>query len=204
MIQVDISPTEIDSNRGVAAPVVGDTRSAMGAFLAALEPGQVKPRVEWLNALGEHKRKNVDRMAAELSADPHPMNFSSALRAIRDVLADKRNVFVVNEGANTLDFGRNIIDMYEPRKRLDCGTLSVMGVGQGYAIAATVVSGEPVVAIEGDSAFGFSGMNWRRFAGITFRSSSWCSTITESTAAIHPEHIRLLRQDSFRMLGTTR
>jgi len=34
----------------------------------------------------------------------------------------------------------------------------VMGIGMGYAIGAAVVSGEPVVAIEGDSAFGFSGM----------------------------------------------
>jgi oxalyl-CoA decarboxylase len=112
----------------------------------------------WLHTLAEHKQKNIDRMVAQLSADPHPMNFSSALRAVRDVLADKHHVYVVNEGANTLDFARNIIDMHEPRRRLDSGTLSVMGVGQGYAIAAAVVSGKPVVAIEGDSAFGFSGM----------------------------------------------
>jgi oxalyl-CoA decarboxylase len=86
------------------------------------------------------------------------MNFSSALRAVRDVLADKRDVHIVNEGANTLDFARNIIDMYEPRSRLDSGTWGVMGIGMGYAIATAVVTGGPVVAIEGDSAFGFSGM----------------------------------------------
>ena len=33
-----------------------------------------------------------------------------------------------------------------------------MGIGMGYAIGAAVVTGKPVVAIEGDSAFGFSGM----------------------------------------------
>ena len=86
------------------------------------------------------------------------MDFYSALRAIRDVLVSRPDVYVVNEGANTLDFGRNIIDMYEPRKRLDAGTWGVMGIGMGYAIGAAVVSGKPVVAIEGDSAFGFSGM----------------------------------------------
>jgi oxalyl-CoA decarboxylase len=86
------------------------------------------------------------------------MNFSSALRAIRDVLAGKPDTYVVNEGANTLDFGRDIIDMHEPRKRLDSGTWGVMGIGMGYAIGAAVTSGKPVVAIEGDSAFGFSGM----------------------------------------------
>jgi oxalyl-CoA decarboxylase len=97
-------------------------------------------------------------MAGRLNADPSPMNFSSALRAVRNALTDRPDVFVVNEGANTLDFGRNIIDMYEPRKRLDSGTWGIMGIGMGYAIAAAVVSGKPVVAIEGDSAFGFSGM----------------------------------------------
>src|SRR5206468_1180877 len=34
----------------------------------------------------------------------------------------------------------------------------VMGIGMGFAVAAAVVSGEQVIAIEGDSAFGFSGM----------------------------------------------
>jgi oxalyl-CoA decarboxylase len=48
--------------------------------------------------------------------------------------------------------------MYLPRHRLDSGTWGVMGIGMGYAIAAAVESGAPVVAIEGDSAFGFSGM----------------------------------------------
>ena len=51
-----------------------------------------------------------------------------------------------------------MIDMSVPRHRLDSGTWGVMGIGMGYAIAAAVESGEPVVAIEGDSAFGFSGM----------------------------------------------
>ena len=91
-------------------------------------------------------------MQARFNADPHPMNFSSALRAIRDVLDKQSGVFVVNEGANTLDFGRNIIDMGEPRKRLDCGTWGVMGIGMGYAIGAAVETGAQVVAIEGDSA----------------------------------------------------
>ena len=48
--------------------------------------------------------------------------------------------------------------MYKPRKRLDVGTWGVMGIGMGFAVAAAVESGEPVIAIEGDSAFGFSGM----------------------------------------------
>jgi oxalyl-CoA decarboxylase len=157
-VQVDIVPTEMDSNRPIAAPVVGDIGSAMTAFLEALKPGQIQAPAAWTKAIEERKRYNVDRMSARLNANPNPMNFSSALRAIRDVLAGRLDIYVVNEGANTLDFGRDIIDMYEPRKRLDCGTWGVMGIGMGFAIGAAVTTGKPVVAIEGDSAFGFSGM----------------------------------------------
>jgi oxalyl-CoA decarboxylase len=86
------------------------------------------------------------------------MNFHSALRAIRDVLKTRPDINVVNEGANTLDYARSIIDMYEPRKRFDSGTWGIMGIGMGFSIGAAVTSGKQVVAIEGDSAFGFSGM----------------------------------------------
>ena len=65
---------------------------------------------------------------------------------------------LVNEGANALDFTRSIVDMYKPRKRLDVGTWGIMGIGMGFAVAAAVETGLPVIAIEGDSAFGFSGM----------------------------------------------
>ena len=157
-VQVDISPTEIDSNRAIAAPVVGDIKSAFAAFNAALKPGQIKPQAAWTDEIGKRKQQNVERMAARLNADPSPMNFSSALRAVRNALATQPDVYIVNEGANTLDFGRNIIDMDKPRHRLDSGTWGVMGIGMGYAIGAAAVTGKPVVAIEGDSAFGFSGM----------------------------------------------
>ncbi len=158
LIQVDIQATEIDSNRAIAAPVVGDIKSVFAAFNAALKPGQIKRQAAWMDEMAKRKQQNVERMAARLNADPSPMNFSSALRAVRNALASQPDVYIVNEGANTLDFGRNIIDMALPRHRLDSGTWGVMGIGMGYAIGAAAVTGKPVVAIEGDSAFGFSGM----------------------------------------------
>jgi len=158
IVQIDIAATEMDSNRAIVAPVVGDIKSVFTALNAAMKPGQIKPQGPWLDEMGKRKQQNVERMAARLNADPNPMNFSSALRAVRNALATQPDVYIVNEGANTLDFGRNIIDMDKPRHRLDSGTWGVMGIGMGYAVAAAAVTGKPVVAIEGDSAFGFSGM----------------------------------------------
>jgi oxalyl-CoA decarboxylase len=157
-IQLDIEPTEIDSNRAIAAPVVGDIGSSASALLAMMKPGQIRAPSAWLDQLAHHKRHNIERMASRLAANPNPMDFYSALGAIKGVLADKPEVYVVNDGANTLDIARNVIDMRLPRRRLDSGTWGVMGISMGYAIGAAVVSGKPVVAIDGDSAFGFSGM----------------------------------------------
>ena len=157
-IQIDIAPTEIDSNVAIAAPLIGDIGSCVSALVAGLGANWAKPPAEWTGAINDRKDKNLTKMAATLALNPSPMNFHSALNVIRNVVKARPDIIIVNEGANTLDFARSIVDMYEPRKRLDVGTWGIMGIGMGFSIAAAVVTGKPVIAIEGDSAFGFSGM----------------------------------------------
>jgi oxalyl-CoA decarboxylase len=157
-IQIDIAPTEMDSNVAIAAPLVGDIGSCVSALLAGMGANWAKPPAEWTGAIAERKDKNLSKMAVTLAQRPSPMNFHSALSVVRDQIKARPDIVLVNEGANTLDFTRSIVDMYEPRKRLDVGTWGIMGIGMGYAVAAAVVTGKPVLAIEGDSAFGFSGM----------------------------------------------
>ena len=157
-IQIDISPTEMDSNVRIDAPVVGDIGSCVSALLAGIGNNWAKPPAEWLNAVYDRKNKNVAKMAETLAKDPSPMNFHSALNVVRDIFKEHPDTLLVNEGANALDFTRSIVDMYKPRKRLDVGTWGVMGIGMGFAVAAAVESNERVIAVCGDSAFGFSGM----------------------------------------------
>ena len=157
-IQIDIAPTEIDSNVAIAAPVIGDIGSCVSALLAAMGAQWPKPPAGWTGVVTERKDKNLAKMAATLAARPSPMSFQSALGVIREAVKARPDAMVVNEGANTLDFARSIVDMYEPRRRLDVGTWGIMGIGMGFAVAAAVTTGKPVIAIEGDSAFGFSGM----------------------------------------------
>jgi oxalyl-CoA decarboxylase len=157
-IQLDISPQEMDSNVRIDAPLVGDIGSCVGALLAAIGTDWARPPAEWLGAIAERKNRNLARMAETLARDPSPMNFHSALAVVRDIVKANPEAILVNEGANALDFTRSIVDMYRPRKRLDVGTWGVMGIGMGFSVAAAVVSAQPVIAIEGDSAFGFSGM----------------------------------------------
>jgi oxalyl-CoA decarboxylase len=134
-VQVDISPTEADSNVRIDAPVVGDIGSCVKALLAGIGSGWQKPPSDWLDAITERKNKNVAKMAETLAKNPSPMSFQSALNVVRDIVKANPDAVLVNEGANALDFTRSIVDMYKPRKRIDVGTWGIMGIGMGYCVA---------------------------------------------------------------------
>ncbi|HWF94697.1 MAG TPA: oxalyl-CoA decarboxylase [Xanthobacteraceae bacterium] len=157
-IQIDIEPKEMDSNVGIVAPLVGDIGSCVAALLAGIDGKWPAPSVDWVGAVNAKKEENIAKMAPRLMKNSTPMDFHGALGALRTVVKERPDAILVNEGANTLDLARGVIDMYKPRKRLDVGTWGVMGIGMGYAIAAAIETGKPVLAVEGDSAFGFSGM----------------------------------------------
>src|ERR1700737_4729554 len=157
-IQIDIEPKEMDSNVAIVAPLVGDIGSCVSALLESMDGKWPRPPADWIDAVNERKQANIAKMAPRLMKNSAPMDFHSALGALRTVIKQRPDAILVNEGANTLDLARGIIDMYQPRKRLDVGTWGIMGIGMGYCIAAAIETGKPVLAIEGDSAFGFSGM----------------------------------------------
>jgi oxalyl-CoA decarboxylase len=157
-IQVDIEPKEMDSNVEVAAPVVGDIGSCVAALLAGMGSSWPAPPADWVKAVSAKREENVAKMAPRLMNNSVPMDYHGALGVLRTIVKERPDAILVNEGANTLDLARGVIDMYQPRKRIDVGTWGIMGIGMGYAIAAAVETGKPVLAVEGDSAFGFSGM----------------------------------------------
>jgi oxalyl-CoA decarboxylase len=162
-IQVDIEPKEMDSNVEIAAPLVGDIGSCVAALLEGMGGKDLggkwpAPPSEWTKAVNTKREENIAKMAPRLMKNTAPMDFHGALGALRTIIKERPDAILVNEGANTLDIARGVIDMYQPRKRLDVGTWGVMGIGMGFAIAAAIETGKPVLAIEGDSAFGFSGM----------------------------------------------
>jgi len=157
-IQVDIEPKEMDSNVEIAAPLVGDIGSCVAALLDAMGGNWPAPPADWLNSVKAKRDDNVAKMAPRLMNNNSPMDYHGALGVLRTIVKERPDAILVNEGANTLDLARGVIDMHQPRKRLDVGTWGVMGIGMGTAIAAAVETGKPVLCVEGDSAFGFSGM----------------------------------------------
>lgn len=161
-IQLDIDPEEIDINRPIAAPVVGDLRSSLMALVAEMGTRKMSTDPAWLPSLQAMTKEKNAKFAQRLQANAaaQPMDHWTALGAIKPVMAANPDVILVNEGANTLDDTRDTLDMSLPRHRIDCATWAIMGMGMGSAVGAAVATGKSVVAIEGDSAFGFSGMDF--------------------------------------------
>jgi oxalyl-CoA decarboxylase len=158
LIQIDIEPREMDSNVEITAPVVGDIGSCVQALIDGMGGNWPAPPADWVGAVTAKREENVAKMAPRLMNNNVPMDYHGALGVLRTIVKERPDAILVNEGANALDLTRGIIDMYQPRKRLDVGTWGVMGIGMGYAVGACIETGKPVLAIEGDSAFGFSGM----------------------------------------------
>ncbi|MBD5250210.1 MAG: oxalyl-CoA decarboxylase [Barnesiella sp.] len=160
-VQLDVEPTEIDRNVPIAAPVVGDMNLSLDAILEGLAKTKTQADPTWVPSLqAEAKEKNA-KFAARLAdaAKLQPMTHWSALSVVKPILESNPDIILINEGANTLDDTRDTVNMSLPRHRVDCASWSIMGMGIGSTIGAAVSTGKSVVAVMGDSAFGFSGMD---------------------------------------------
>lgn len=159
-VQLEIEATEFDSNQKIDAPLQGDLNSILAKLVPALEKTGYQTPQAWLDEISAKTAENAAKFAKRVEAGETNAKFGyyGTLEPIKEYFLKNPDTYLVSEGANTLDIGRNMVDMKLPRHRLDTGTWGVMGVGLGYAIAAAVEIGKPVVALEGDSAFGFDGM----------------------------------------------
>ena len=159
IIQMDIAAEEIGTNVPTEVPLVGDAKSILTQLNQALDQDRwsYASDTEWWRSLHENAAQNQAAVEAMMNDDTEPMGYFRVLREIRDLMP--RDAILCCEGSNTMDISRSVLPNYEARQRLDAGSFGTMGVGLGFALAAAVVHPErKIVAVEGDSAFGFSGM----------------------------------------------
>jgi 2-hydroxyacyl-CoA lyase 1 len=176
-IQVDISPEEIGRNQGDAElGIVGDVNVVVPQLLRQLSSWKYSSSSPYLQRLVISKEKNEARSEKAALVTTLPFTYAHAFKIIKNTLhnlspPEEGGIVYVSEGANTMDISRSIFPVEYPRLRLDAGTNATMGVGMAYAIAAHEAYNSPdsrttsgparrkkIVALEGDSAFGFSGM----------------------------------------------
>ncbi|HJP41095.1 MAG TPA: oxalyl-CoA decarboxylase [Dehalococcoidia bacterium] len=193
VVQLDIHPEEIGTNVPTEVALVGDAKAVTGQLNQALEqdPWQYPAETTWRTGIQNKMNDNAASVEAMLNDDSVPMGYYRVLREIRDLLP--RDAVISSEGANTMDIGRTVLPNFEARHRVDAATFGTMGVGLGQAIAATLVHPDKkVVCVEGDSAFGFSGMEFEtasRYAlPITFIIIN-NNGITGGPEKIHPDSV---------------
>ena len=96
---------------------------------------------------------------AELDDDRtplHPMRLYAELKPLLD-----RDAIVVIDAGDFGSYAGRVIDSYVPGAWLDSGPFGCLGSGPGYALAAKLARPDrQVVLLQGDGAFGFSGMEW--------------------------------------------
>ncbi|MBW2396521.1 MAG: oxalyl-CoA decarboxylase [Deltaproteobacteria bacterium] len=158
-IQVDIHAEEIGRNVPAEVGLVGDIKAVVGQLNAALEtkPFRFAADAPWRSTLGAKVDENKEFVRSRMNDDAVPMGYYRVLREIQE--QSPPGTFIQAEGAQTMDISRSVLMHDQPRLRLDAGTFGTMGVGLGQAIAAQVVHPDKkVICVEGDSAFGFSGM----------------------------------------------
>lgn len=178
IIQVDICADELGKNSGDPnLSVVGDIGLVVDQILSQIGgwrwQGESTPFYRTLEAA---KTRNTEKAAKKAAVTKEPLKFERAFDLIKGTLESLTNpadgdIVYVSEGANAMDISRSIFTMEHPRTKLDAGTYATMGVGLGYCIAAYAAYNFPnpeglagkqerkkIVAIEGDSAFGFSAM----------------------------------------------
>lgn len=163
IIQVDLCPEEMGNNVRPAVALLGDISAVVSQLLqnVQIKGWTYSPDTEWWGTLKSKISANTKISQALALQSTLPMNYYTVFHHISNFLP--RDCIIVSEGANTMDIGRTMLNNYLPRHRLDAGTFGTMGVGLGFAIAAAVmekskVNGQRVICVEGDSAFGFSGM----------------------------------------------
>ncbi len=162
IIQIDIEPGEIGLQREVEVGITGDAGQVLRQLLAALAgraEGLADKRAEgaWLAELREARTKNEQAVEPLLSSDATPMTPHRLLREVRDVLP--RETIITVDGQVVLATGRQVLQSYTPASRLNSGSNGCMGVGVPFAIGAALARpGVPVLSVNGDSAFGFNGM----------------------------------------------
>jgi 2-hydroxyacyl-CoA lyase 1 len=159
VIQMDIEPEEIGNNVPAAVGLAGDGKAITRQLNTALEerPWQFGAENLWRTGLQNKIAENVRNTEPMLASDEVPMGYYRVLRELRDVM--EKDTVMVAEGASTMDISRQVLNYHNPRTRLDAGSFGTMGVGLGFAVAAAACNpGKRVIDLQGDSAFGFSGM----------------------------------------------
>jgi acetolactate synthase I/II/III large subunit len=155
LIVADRVRPDRDHPRPIAAGLYGDLSATLTALGETTDGGHD----DWAADLRAVETAARDSERAELADDRsplHPMRVYAELAPLLD-----RDAIIVVDAGDFGSYAGRVIDSFVPGAWLDSGPFGCLGSGPGYALAAKLARPDrQVVLLQGDGAFGFSGMEW--------------------------------------------
>jgi len=161
IVAIDVAEPQRAQPRPLAAELYGALPAALDDLRsgASIADDVAAERRQWLQALRavETEQRGTEREAlADERIPMHPMRLYAELMPLLD-----RDAIIIGDGGDFVSFAGRLVDSFEPGCWLDPGPYGCLGSGPGYALAAKLAHPDrQVVLLQGDGAFGFSGMEW--------------------------------------------
>jgi acetolactate synthase-1/2/3 large subunit len=158
LIVADRAQPDRDHPRPIAAGLYGDLSATLAALGETTHAGGVG-HDDWVADLRAAETTARDREHADLADDRSPLHPMRVYAELAPLL--ERDAIIVVDAGDFGSYAGRVIDSYVPGAWLDSGPFGCLGSGPGYALAAKLARPErQVVLLQGDGAFGFSGMEW--------------------------------------------
>ena len=158
LIQVNIDPGEIGLTRPCDVGIVGDARAVLEQFAAqgqgALKPEKCSAWAGELRAIDKVRTAEQEKRMSSAAVPIHPLRLCKEVRDFLD-----RDAYLIVDGQEILNYGRQSIPTFEPGHRLNSGTWGTMGVGLPFGLGVKVAHPDKqVLVLHGDGSFGLNGM----------------------------------------------
>ena len=146
IIHIDIDPAEIDKNKKVDVPIVGDLKNVLAEINKELEP---KKHTEWTDKVKEWKNEYP---LAHRNVGEDKLLPQEVLKAVNDIL-DGDAIVVTDVGQHQM-WAAQYLTFKNPDTIVTSGGAGTMGFGVPAAMGAQVAARDKkVVLIVGDGGF---------------------------------------------------
>jgi acetolactate synthase-1/2/3 large subunit len=158
LIQIDIDPGEIGLTRHCDVGLVGDAKVVLEQLLAEGEGKLSASRyASWVSHLREIDQEKTAESEAKMNTDAVPIHPLRLCKEVRDFL--DRDAYLVVDGQEILNFGRQSIPTFLPGHRMNSGPWGTMGVGLPFGLGVKVAHPDKqVLVLHGDGSFGLNSM----------------------------------------------
>jgi acetolactate synthase-1/2/3 large subunit len=156
VIQVDLDAAQLGHNRTLDLGVQSD----IGYFLEALcDHASAKAATAWMQELEEVEKSKRASIREEIEMHRNPPNPLRVCHELGKRL--RKSDIVIGDGGDFVASAANVLPLEWPQLWMDPGPLGTLGVGPGYALAASLARPDArTVVLFGDGAFGLSAMEF--------------------------------------------